>query len=272
MDNANTTLDQALLVMLRPVARFWVRRGEKLQRLVDILKIAMVEAAVEEMERQSEKVTISKISTVSGVHRKDAAKIRKEHNDPPQSVPSIVQRVIGFWSQNEDYRTAEGKPRVLSYSEFEDMLAKVSKSIGPRSVLFELQRSGAVEVSRGNYKLVYSRLKHTQFFDRSMNLVARSVDTMIEAAEENINQVNDSPNLFVRTEFDNVFMDDIPKIRAWIEREGKKFHVRAREFIAKCDADISMLEKREAGGKVVISSFSLTSPVKAKQQEDEEAA
>ncbi|MCB0344713.1 MAG: hypothetical protein KDD66_06335 [Bdellovibrionales bacterium] len=258
MRGADTTLDKSLLLMLRPIARFWIRRGEKLQRFIDLLKVALVEAAVEEIQKRGEKVSVSRIYAVCGVHRKDAAKI---HNDTvaPQTQPDIITRVVGFWAQNESYRTADGKPRVLQYEQFEELVSNISRSVGPRAILFELQRTGAVQLGRAGYKLVYTNLRHTEFFDRSMNLVARNVDSMMQAADENMNNSHSIPNVFVRTEFDNVFLDDVPKIRQWLEREGKKFHSRAREFVGQFDADICPAEGRTAGAKVAISSFSTTS-------------
>lgn len=252
--------EEALRTMLSPIVRFWINNLGSLQRFVGILKEIFVQVAVQEIKRRGEQVTISRISVMTGLHRLDVAKIYRGEIEEVQSVPDVVTRVIGHWEQSRDYTNPDGTPKILSVkgrkSEFAKLVATISKSIGPPSVLYELERTGAVVVRGDEVELVYPLTRADGEFSRLMELASNNVGTMFESIDENIRQTNSIPHYFIRTEYDNVLAGKVPEIRAWINREGKKFHKRVREYLASRDQDISPVIGERGGAKVVVAGFS----------------
>ncbi|MCB0346946.1 MAG: hypothetical protein KDD66_17640 [Bdellovibrionales bacterium] len=250
----------ALRTMLSPIVRFWINHLGSIQRFVGILKEIFVQVAVEEIKKRGEQVTISRISIMTGLHRLDVTKIYRGEVEHVQSVPDVVTRVIGHWEQSRAYTNPDGSPRILSIkgrkSEFAKLVATVSKSIGPPSVLYELERTGVIEIDGDKAKLVYPLTRSVGEFDRLIELTSKNVGTMFSSIDENIRQVNKVPHHFIRTEYDNVLVGAVPEIRAWINREGKKFHKRVREYLASRDQDISPVIGERGGARVVVAGFS----------------
>lgn len=265
--------ETALKLMLTPVVRFWMQRSGSLQRFVDLLKIVFVEVALEDMKRKQENITISRISAMTGVHRTDVSKITKGQPEDARNLPHVVTRVVGQWEHNKRYLDEDGKPRELtvkgSRSEFKALVETVSKSIGAPSVLFDLERTGSIVRTENGVKLVRATIKHTGIEERSLNLVSRNVSTMFAAISENIEGQNEVPHYMLRTEYDNVLVRDLPKIRKWLQREGRKFHKRARDFLSKFDQDIHPEYEAEAGARVVLGGFSwVEEPVRVPELEE----
>ena len=74
MDNEDTYLN-AIRSIMRPLARSMVNRGMTLPIFLNITKNAMVQA-VEDVTPITMKLTDSRISLMTGVHRKDVRKFR----------------------------------------------------------------------------------------------------------------------------------------------------------------------------------------------------
>lgn len=259
-DTFRDAAEGALRTMLRPIVRFWVNRMGSIQRFSGILKELFVEVAVEEMNKRSEQITISRISVMTGLHRTDVSRIYRGEVEQVQSIPDVVTRVIGLWEQSREFTGTDGKPKILSVkgrkSEFAKLVAAVSKSIGPASVLYELERSGSVVRREEGVELTHAMARWTGDFERSINLASRNAATMFASIEENIREANDIPHYFIRTEYDNVLVKKVPEIRAWVNREGKKFHKCLREYLASCDQDTNPAIGERGGAKVVVAGFS----------------
>ena len=236
---------RALKTMLRPIVRFWMRDSETLQTFVDVLKVAFVEIAVENMLKSEEKINVSRISMMTGVHRRDAAKIYKQGSVPERALPDIVSRVVTTWQEDPEFSTNTKKPKTLSFtgmdSEFARLVERVSKGVQPGTVLYELERAGAVTTSRYGARLIKSEFRRSKDLERAVVILSRDIRSLITAVEENIGS-DESPNMHARTEYDKIYTSELPKIRAWLWKEGRKFHKRARAYLAKFDEDFSPRE------------------------------
>ncbi|MCB0344947.1 MAG: hypothetical protein KDD66_07510 [Bdellovibrionales bacterium] len=268
---------QALMHMLKPLVRYWIRGSNTIQDFVDLLKLVFIQVAVEEMEHTGSKINVSRISVMTGVHRTDVTKVYKQQEEPSREVPDVVSRVIGKWQSDSSFTTTEGKPRIISFgddnSEFVSLVRSVSKSVSPGSVLFELERCNSVRRSSKGLALVRTTHKVTTDVLRATEIMSKDAESLMSAIHENIESAAEvSPNLHIRTEYDNVFLKDIPKIREWLRVEGKKFHKKARDYLSKFDKDIN--ERQEAAGAtVVLTAFSMiTEPAAEAATEEEQAA
>lgn len=162
-----------------------------------------------------------------------------------------------------------GAPRALSYkgrrSEFRKFCERVSTTLNPRTVQFELERRGSVKPTDGSLELIFKIIPYEHQPLDAFELVAKDIDSLLEATEENILAPAPITNLHIRTEFDNVVPRNLTTIRQWLIEEGKEFHSRARAFISQFDKDLNLtLESEKGGGRVTLSAFSVTvSPPKS---------
>ncbi|MDD2941709.1 MAG: DUF6502 family protein [bacterium] len=273
--------------MLRPAIRLALRHSLHLQTLLDLIKALLVEEASDELKRQGDTASISRISAMTGVHRKDIASIKKEadENRPGLSqrrTLSVIQRILNNWQTMPDFRDPSGQPKNLAYfgknSEFNQLVNSVSSDLNPYSVLFELERSGAAQKTESGLKLMANIENLKTDSISAYELLAKDILSLSEAVEENIGD-NSRPmaaNLHIRTEYDNIAADHLPEIRDWLLHEGSDLHQRARIFLSHFDRDINPKAPGETfAAKVVLGSFSITeappdlaTPIINEQQRD----
>ncbi len=253
-----------LRIMLRPLIRFALRGNLSLMDFIRISKVVFVEVGEEELKKVTKKINVSRLCVLTGVHRKDLDEIYRKKRTPTTYSVSIPARVLGEWEQNRRYRTSAGKPRVLSFegekSEFKDLVESLSTNLNPGTVLFELERLGSVVRTAQGLKLVKSVGKFDGKSEKALELVSRDVESLIGSAIENISTPKPVLNLHIRTEYDNVLVDKIPKIREWILKEGRAFHKKMRDYISTYDRDINPGGgKGDGGARVTVGAFSVTS-------------
>lgn len=249
-------------IVLRPVVQLCIRNGVSAAECLELLKGAFVDVAKEDLVQGGHKVNASRLSVATGLRRKDIANLSElsaSAND------SILMKVIGQWQMSKSFLTKAGKARPLTHegsdSEFAQLVRTVSTDINPYTILFELERTKRVTRGDGVVQLstVVLSLESPEDFERASKVVERDWTDMFAAVEENLRGVIETPHLHLRTEFDNVTLDAIPRIREWILDRGTTFHEEVREYVAKFDKDANpRLHKKEGGGRVVVSAYGFT--------------
>ena len=68
-------LSECLTLLLKPFARFCVRRSLKFQDLLGAMKIAFIEVAQQELREQGLVESVSKLSAMTGLQRSDIDKL-----------------------------------------------------------------------------------------------------------------------------------------------------------------------------------------------------
>jgi hypothetical protein len=245
--------------LLRPVLRFCLRRSLRLREIVEIMKLSLVEIALDELASHDEPASVSRVSLMTGVHRKDVTVLMSDRA-PRTTNDALFRRVIGQWRSDRRFSSA-GRPRPLDHvghrSEFARLVRAVNKELNPYSVLFELARVGAIEERDDKLHLVRSEYIPLGKLDERFALVSQDVDDLVRAAEENILTPQEVPNLHLTTAYDDVVLDELPRIRRWFIDEGAALHERARRFLSAFDRDINpRLAERPGKGRVVIGTFS----------------
>ena len=110
-----TAFVKALTALLRPLVRGLVAHGVTFPYLATMLKGIFVEVVDSDFPLDGKKQTVSRISLVSGVHRKDVRRLLGEatrETGPPKYV-SIGARLIGIWAGSPDYADKNGRPLAL---------------------------------------------------------------------------------------------------------------------------------------------------------------
>ena len=257
----------ALRAIIRPIVRFCLRQSLSVQDLYQLVRVEFVEMAYEEIKKTSPKVNASRVSVMTGVYREDIKKILENRDEVTESGQNIVSRVVGYWEQDRNFLTKSKTVRILTYegedSEFFRLVRKVNRNINPATVLFEIVRSGIAEKTPKGLKLVKKGAVAYGDPRKTFDLVGRDIELFIRCAEENLMQLDHIGNLHIRTEYDNIYKKQLPKIRKWLVEHGKTYHKQVRDYLSQFDKDMNPLTDREqvAGEKVIVQAFSITSQV-----------
>ena len=137
----------ATKALLRPLVRVLIGCGVTLPALVAALKECFVEVASRDFRLGGRPPSDSRVSLVTGVHRKDVRAIRERSH--PVSTPRagrLAATVLGRWlGTPRPPRRRRPPAAAASRAEFDALVAGVSKDVRPRTVLDELLRLGSVE-------------------------------------------------------------------------------------------------------------------------------
>lgn len=149
-------LVRALRKLLRPLVRLMLAHGITYTYLADLLKGLFVEVAERDFRLNDKPPTDSRVSLVSGVHRKDVARLRSLLNTAETLETSVVPRgaqLVAHWMGNPRYLQEDGSPRPLArlVSEggdlsFEALVSSVNSDIRSRVVLDEWLSLGVVHL------------------------------------------------------------------------------------------------------------------------------
>ena len=250
-----------LQISLYPVLRFCVRRGVKLQQLLELIKLVFIQVANDELKRDGEKVNTSRIFVLTGVHRKDIPRLLKEPR-PKKTAQDLVRRVIGQWRHDPAFSSSPNKPRVLGVegdtSDFFKLVTKVSSDVNPYTIRFEMERLGLIQRTPRGVKLVSSfRDLNKSSLKELYGVLGMDLNDLFLAVEENVFETTDIKHLHLRTEYDSIQKSALSEIKNWLLDEGSRFHRRARDFLSQFDSDLNpKVKEEEEKMRISVGTFS----------------
>jgi hypothetical protein len=150
----------AIRRVLRPLVRLLVAQGITYPFLIDMLKAIFVETAASEFTLGGKRPTDSRLTLLTGVHRKDIRRLLREPEPEPETPAGLTlgTQIVARWLGHHAYSDDAGRPRALPRTpsqggdqSFAALVESVSTNVRPRSVLDELLRLGVVEIDANDY-------------------------------------------------------------------------------------------------------------------------
>jgi hypothetical protein len=195
--SAPASLVRALRHLLRPLVRLLVARGVTYTMLCDLLKSVYVEVAERDFGLDGKRPTDSRVSLLSGVHRKDVRRLRDAATADDDAVPESVAlgaQLVSAWTTRREFLDSKGKPRPLPRlasqgggRSFESLVAGVSKDIRPRSVLDEWLRLGIASLdAKDRVVLRTAAFVPRSGFDELAFYLGHNVHDHVAAAAHNL--------------------------------------------------------------------------------------
>ena len=200
--------------LLRPLVRTMIARGLTAPVIYALLKRVYVEVAEETFALEGKPLTDSRVSLLTGVHRKDIRTIRAETDDGASDArrkSALLATVIGQWMSHPDFAHPDGTPRALPRAaddgpSFETLVQSISKDVRPRTVLDELDRAGFVTLSDDLLQLNADTIVGTATPSDKEVFFGANVGDHLAAATENL--LSDTPPFFERSVFYNQMTPD----------------------------------------------------------------
>ena len=248
-----------LKFLLEPIAAFCLTHSLRIQDLTESAKQSLILKATNKLEKESIEPTISRLSVMTGIHRRDVVRIFKEGNTHSARA-GVVHRVLGVWEQHSDYLGENGLPRKLlvkgDKNEFRELVFSLSQDVDPSTVLFELLRVGAVK-EEGDF-LILTADAYVNNSDpvEAYQMLSQDMSDLSEAVEENLWGSLKTPNLHAQTEYINISAQDLPRIRLWLLEKGSEFHRNTRDYLSRFDRDINPQMRTGKKARVVLGTFS----------------
>jgi hypothetical protein len=144
----------ALRAVLAPLVRVLIHFGVTFPTLGSLLKQAYVAEAERSFALPGRGTSDSRISLLTGVHRKDVQALRHAPAEatPRAASPTLAAQVVSHWIGHPGWRDAAGEPLALPRGarpgdggrSFEALVAGLNRDLRPRTLLDELLRVGLV--------------------------------------------------------------------------------------------------------------------------------
>jgi hypothetical protein len=153
---------QAARRLMRPLVRLMMRSGLTFPVLADALRTLFIEVAVNDILTDAKARSDSRISLLTGVHRKEIKRLRELPADVAGGVPDVVtlaSQIVARWVGTTAFTDPSGRPRALlrlnsdpagTDPSFDSLVESVTTDIRPRAVLDDLLGHGVVSMDSDN--------------------------------------------------------------------------------------------------------------------------
>jgi len=182
--------------LLRPLVKLLIAKGVTLPTLHEVVKELGVEVVEESFRIDGKAPSDSRVSLLTGVHRKSVREIRRRRRAKAAQADrhvSVLATVVGRWLADPAYRSDHGAPLPLprhggEQPSFEALVTAVSADVRPRTVLDELLRRGVVGLDQQGSRvtLLSEALVPRETEAERLHFFARNLGDHIAAAVENV--------------------------------------------------------------------------------------
>jgi Family of unknown function (DUF6502) len=242
----------ALRRLLRPLVRILLRHGMSFARFAEEARAVFVDVAEQEFELPGRQQTVSRISIITGLTRKEVRRVKQRNECDAAdrtAAHNRAARVIGGWVR--DHAGAEGASATLpldgSSQSFADLVRRHSGDMPVRAVLDELIRVGAVERTNSGEVRLLTRgyVPQTGDPDR-LAMLGRDARDLISSVEHNLSAP--PPDRYYQriVAYDNLPADFLPALRSEAAKRGQALLEQLDRCMAPKDRDVRGAPERGA--------------------------
>ena len=213
-------LSDAACAILRPLVRVLLRNGIPYGAFAEMARRVYVEVAESEFALPGKKQTVSRISTLTGLTRKDVTRIQADDAEGP--VPDAERynrpaRVIGGWVREKRYRDKAGRPAELPMEgetrSFAALVREFSGDIPPRAMADELARVGAIEITpEGSVRLLTRAYIPRGDQAEKIGILGTDVADLIRTIDHNLTSASGAAWFQRKVVYDNIPRELLPAL------------------------------------------------------------
>jgi hypothetical protein len=181
-----------LATLLKPVAQLCIARAVTIQGVEELVRQAFVQAAREACEGTKGDRLTSRISTMTGLTRREVTRLEASPQWELPASRSPATDVLTLWMSLPGYTTKSGRPLVLARlgeePSFEALASQVTRDVHPRSLMAELVRLQMVEhdLEADTLKLVAQAFVPRADQARMLGFLGTNVGDHLRAAVTNV--------------------------------------------------------------------------------------
>ncbi|NCO57335.1 MAG: hypothetical protein COW73_06365 [Nitrospirae bacterium CG18_big_fil_WC_8_21_14_2_50_70_55] len=239
-------LAAAILRLLRPLVRICLRNGLPYGAFAELAKTVYVEVAAGEFPLAGRKQSLSRVSVLTGLSRKEVSRVR--NLAAPNDGVAVARynraaRVISGWVRDPAFGEPAGGPARLPVegagASFATLVKHYSGDVPPRAILDELVRVGAVELLNGGQVRLLARayLPATGEVEKLAILGADTAD-LIATIDHNLRGGAETAWLQRKVAYDNLSEEAVGRFRPLAARRAQGLLEELDEWLATRDRDL----------------------------------
>ena len=194
MNDIPQTLLAATANILRPLIKMLIRYGISYAAFTELAKYLYFEVGKNDFAIPGKKQTSSRISTLTGLSRKEVARLEAlppQQNALDASRINRAARVISGWTRDKEFQTNKKEPADLPFEgeqkSFSALVKRYSGDITARTIADELLRVDAISMSPDGLIHLNTRAYVTNVSDTDkITILGTDVCNLIQTIDHNI--------------------------------------------------------------------------------------
>lgn len=241
-------LSAVVMRLLGPLVRVLLRHGMSFNAFSDLAKQVYVEVGMREFGIPGKKQTVSRVSILSGLSRKEVQRLLGERAQPTgtdaQERYNRAARVIAGWVRDGDFTDASGDPLPLSQggtgASFSQLVKRYSGDVPARAVLDELLRVGAVERLGDDRIRLLSRayIPRTSDPDK-LDILGADVADLITTIDHNLQHDDAAPRFQRKVMYDNLPEEAVSAFRSLSAQQAQVLLENMDHWLSRHDRDVT---------------------------------
>ena len=269
-------LASAIVRLLRPLVRILLANGMSFDAFASLAKRTFVEVGMRDFAIAGKKQSISRISILTGLTRKEVQRVLQDHTPLEDSTGehyNRAARVISGWIRDADFTEASRRPKILSIdngsASFSALVRRYSGDMPARAVLDELLRVGAAERldDQRVRLLVRSYVPRTSGLDK-VGILGTDVADLIQTIDHNLEHGTNEPYFQRKVMYDNLPVEVLPELRAQNAARAQELLEQLDSFFAGHDRDVSSDVKGTGRARAGVGIYYFEENLQAGPQEN----
>ncbi len=269
-------LSSAILKLLRPLVRILLRNGVPFKSFAELAKQTYVEVARDEFVIKGKKQTVSRISILTGLTRKEVKQLVK----PVQADHSVATdrynraaRVIAGWVRDADFQGKKGQPAPLplegSRKSFTELVRRYSGDIPSRAILDEFQRVGVVKrLKDGRICLLARSYVPQRSSTDKLAILGTDVSDLIATIEHNLEHGATEPRFQRKVMYDNLPVEAAEQFQELSAKRAQTLIEAMDHWLAQRDRDVNPAVRGKGRVRAGIGIYFFKETVRSKEKEN----
>ena len=250
----SSVLLEAFCTALRPIIKLMLRNGVDVAQFTSMARAVYVSVAQDEEfalvgeNGKTRKITLSRISMLTGINRKEVKQLIDSVDVVPRhTTANRAVRVLTGWVEDESFHDKGGEPKPLVYgrkskeASFEELVHKYSADTTVRVILDELIHVGSVNVDDDGYvHLIEKGYVPVCSHEEMIAVGSRALADLANTAAYNIHRPKDSPaRLQMTVRYDDVPVQGASYYRAMLKNDAEEFISQQNKNLSSFDRSIT---------------------------------
>ena len=219
-EESTQSLLNATRRILRPLVKLLLRYGISYSAFVELAKQSYFEVAKRDFAIAGKKQTSSRISTLTGLSRKEVARLEKlppEKNSGDSSKINRAARVISGWTRDKNYLTHDGTPADLPFEggtcSFSTLVKQYSGDITARTIADELLRVEAISHTPQGLMHLNTRAYIANSSEvQKLSILGSDVADLISTIDHNLT-LTDQPRLQRKVSYNYIPFEELGAVK-----------------------------------------------------------
>jgi Family of unknown function (DUF6502) len=260
-------LDAAVRRLLRPLVRLLLRHGVPFDGFAAMARRVYVEVALHDFALPDKKVSASRASILTGLNRKEVARLMAESADGATELSeryNRATRVLTAWARDPEFLDASGQPRALPDEgavSFATLVKRHSGDMPARAVLDELLRVGAVQRTEdGQIELVNRAYVPRSSEVDKLGILGTDVADLIDTIDHNLQHGNTDPRFQRKVMYHSIPAHALPAFRKLSAAQGQALLEKLDRWLAEHDTDPAPDAPNASRARVGLGAYYFEAP------------